>query len=81
MLKKCANPQCVAQFSYFSEGKLFEFGLDPVSGACVHPRRTRRPSEGRELFWLCASCAATLTLECQEDGSVTVVPAEGRRIA
>jgi hypothetical protein len=65
MISKCANPACSARFLYLHEGKLFRFerearndselllGFDPT----LH-----KHSRGVEFFWLCAQCAATMTL-------------------
>src|SRR5271166_2693399 len=50
MVAKCANPGCKRQFRYLKEGQLFVFH-DP---RCSCPETT--------YWWLCADCAATLTL-------------------
>lgn len=65
MVSKCANPKCRAVFRYLHEGKLFEFEIktiDGSSGEGSEPKHHETLSREIECFWLCASCALTMTL-------------------
>lgn len=75
MVSKCANPECSAPFRYFHTGKLFRaevsVGLDR--------RRTldedeppRKPLRRLEFFWLCESCAQSLTVSFDKETGVMV---------
>jgi hypothetical protein len=77
MITKCANPVCSTPFHYMRDGKIFrmEFNPEPQlvrSDAAGDPRPIRRV----EHFWLCGSCAATMTLIVNQDGKVSPVPIE-----
>jgi hypothetical protein len=85
MLSKCLNPQCTARFRYLWEGRLFRVDLSEVRRrksaptgrtplACIN--RHLRPVEH---FWLCASCAARMTVEASESQVRLVALAEGAR--
>ncbi len=79
MLSKCANPACGAPFQYLREGKLFKFEMTPSGDASG-----KKPARKVEHFWLCGSCAATMTLALEHQQNVVVVPlkyAYGRRAA
>lgn len=55
MVSKCANPTCSAPFLYLHEGRIF--AVRPASQAgCI------------ERYWLCGSCAQTMTLVMDGDG-------------
>lgn len=56
MLAKCANPSCVAPFRYFSEGRIFYFHTPEVS------RVSEFGARQIEHYWLCGSCARSLTV-------------------
>jgi hypothetical protein len=85
MLSKCLNPQCNAKFRYLWEGRLFRVDVSEVK------RRKRAPTGKAPLacfkghvrpvehFWLCASCAARMTLEASESQVRLVSLAEGAR--
>jgi hypothetical protein len=66
MLEKCANHSCSTPFLYLSKGKLFTLQVAPEK---------RRNLQGFERFWLCDSCAATMTLVFRE-GKLTTLPLE-----
>jgi hypothetical protein len=65
MLSKCANPACSARFLYLHEGKVFKFAISRDPPDSCSPRV--------EYFWLCASCAQSLTVVFHQ-GTVNVVP-------
>jgi hypothetical protein len=63
MLAKCANPQCSTRFQYLGDGRLFKVELDENGEPC-RPGATAKFRVVRvERFWLCATCAAGLTLK------------------
>ena len=57
MLSKCANPACLARFRYLHEGRIFNIEAGTASaesnGSTIHKI---------EHFWLCESCAQSLTV-------------------
>jgi hypothetical protein len=75
MLSKCANPNCTEPFLYLHRGKLFrwdtqafprnlpEFGVNPAA---------KKPPSRVEFFWLCAGCAAKMTLIYEKGAGVMV---------
>ncbi len=84
MLSKCANPSCPTPFRYLREGRLYR--IDVASAGEVRPHGpflvNGRKGPGKiEHFWLCGSCAATLTLAFEREKGVTVVPRESQRAA
>jgi len=73
MLQKCANPGCTVPFRSLHEGKLFlaeTLALDAES----NPDGTRRRLRKREHFWLCADCAAILTLHFDATAGMITLP-------
>ncbi len=65
MVSKCANPNCRAIFRYLHEGKLFEFEVKTIEGSSAEgsgPKQYETLSREIACFWLCASCALTMTL-------------------
>ncbi len=74
MISKCANPACSTRFLYLHEGKLFRFDRDakedtePLLG---FDPSLRKHSRGVEFFWLCANCAAKMTLVRRHGGGVS----------
>ena len=65
MLSKCANPACWARFHYLHQGRLFRIETSFVS--------PEGPARRNEHFWLCESCAQTLTVAL-ENGIVITRP-------
>lgn len=81
MLAKCANPACSSRFLYLGEGKLFRIevpaeGQPPEGGEpSGQPYLvTRKPVRRVEHYWLCARCAASLTLAYDRNAGVIAVP-------
>ena len=62
MVTKCLNPLCAASFHYLREGKLFVLDSRDRRGGRVDGRH-----RGPEYFWLCPSCAQSLTLNLKGD--------------
>lgn len=82
MLAKCMNSNCPATFQYLHQGRLFriDFNEEEKKNA-LSGRKTVAPIRGRanpiEHFWLCESCAATMTIGLSEAGEVHLLPLEG----
>jgi hypothetical protein len=78
MLSKCANPNCSSTFLHLHDGKLFrwetqisnrnptEFGADPT---------LNKSARHIEFFWLCQSCAASMTLQFQRGVGIVAIEA------
>lgn len=62
MLDKCSNPSCGESFRYLQQGRLFRLDND----LSVDLSRQSRP----EYFWLCANCAAKMTLRLDESTGI-----------
>jgi hypothetical protein len=65
MVAKCSNSPCRALFRNLREGRLFLLQADPMAGSSH--------LKSNEYFWLCASCASTMTLHLNDDGRVVPV--------
>jgi hypothetical protein len=75
MLHKCANPACPNPFRKLSEGKLFLVETDRFSSSKLTLRRWDEGVQRRvEHFWLCAQCAAVLTLTFEKGKGLKTVP-------
>ena len=68
MVKKCANPECLAPFLRLGHGKLFRFvaKISPANSSYGGP--TRRT----EFFWLCDHCSSTAALKFDSAGTPRV---------
>jgi hypothetical protein len=65
MISKCANPACAARFLYLHEGKLYRFERDAQNNSELlmgFDPTIRKHSTGVQFFWLCETCAASMTL-------------------
>jgi len=71
MLSKCANPSCSNVFHYFGEGKVFEIRWEAFGAA--HGSYVKKPKH-TEHYWLCSSCAITLTVAMDAARNVLVIP-------
>lgn len=61
MVSKCANPSCSAPFRYLHQGRIF----------AVRPHSPDRGNVSRavvERYWLCDTCAKTMTLVLRNGG-------------
>ncbi len=65
MVAKCSNASCRALFRNLKEGRLFLLQSDPTGNSSN--------LRSNEYFWLCASCASTMTLHLNDDGGVVPV--------
>jgi len=71
MLAKCVNPSCSTHFRYLENGTLYRLESDPWCSS---------DNQLREYFWLCRGCAATSTLQLDEEARIRVAPAEAPRV-
>ena len=65
MISKCANPACSTRFLYLHEGKLFRFEREAKEDTELllgFDTTLHKHSRGVEFYWLCATCAAKMTL-------------------
>jgi hypothetical protein len=77
MLSKCLNPHCSAKFRYLGQGRLFRVDFTEAGRKTAsNGQSTGGKAPPIEHFWLCESCAATMTLELGGDGAVRAVPFE-----
>jgi hypothetical protein len=79
MLSKCLNPRCSATFRYLRQGRLFRVDHSEASRRiALTGKKGNAPARGKtcpvEHFWLCESCAATMTIDVGKDGRVRAVP-------
>lgn len=72
MLAKCSNSSCSASFRYLHSGRLFHF--ENRLQSTLEAETAGMPASGGEFFWLCADCAAELTLVPDPAQRVRVVP-------
>lgn len=77
MLSKCANPECPVAFHYLRDGKLFQ-----IQSAGKGPQLVsdKRPAQKVEYFWLCGSCANSMTLALHRSKGVIAIPLPGRAV-
>jgi len=76
MVRKCANPECEAEFRYASRGQLFSFEIrHPVAPSRDVPTAIgeKHPSHALIHFWLCDNCSQTLSLRFSMNAALSVV--------
>lgn len=76
MLSKCANPACSTALVYLREGKIFMMDGSVARKKTVQGPVPAKTSGPVEHFWLCGPCSEHLTLVCDPDGAMQVVPKE-----
>jgi hypothetical protein len=76
VISRCANPACSTRFRYLHEGRIFRFEVRSIPVAGVDARDTNSSPRGTEYFWLCDSCALTMTLVLEPDAGVALVPVQ-----
>ena len=87
MVSKCANPACSAPFHYLREGKIFKVEVEVTPPLTADETielsngnkipflvTTRKAARKLEHFWLCGTCAQTMSLLFDKDNGVTVLP-------
>lgn len=72
MISRCANPACSTHFRYLHEGQIFGFEVRSIPAAGVDVPGMNSLSR-TEYFWLCDSCALTMTLVLKPDAGVALV--------
>jgi hypothetical protein len=77
MVTHCANDKCCAHLHSFSEGRLFQFEVVSVSMSAVDVvsrDSDENPRRETAQFWLCGSCAETMTLLLEPVRGLRLVP-------
>ena len=76
MVSKCANPECVASFRYFHQGKLFrvevDVGVDRRRSLGDDDDEKKKHLRRIEFYWLCENCAGRMTLVFEKGVGVSV---------
>jgi hypothetical protein len=76
-MARCINENCNLQLHSLSEGRLFQFEIISISLAAndeaVAPF-DEKPLRETVHFWLCGSCASTLTLVLEPVRGLKLVP-------
>ena len=92
MVSKCANPACSTPFHYLREGKIFRVEIEVTPPASTEETiefsngsktpflvGSRKPMRKLEHFWLCGTCAQTMSLLFDKDNGITVLPKQRAR--
>jgi len=77
MISKCANPTCAARFLYLHKGKLFRFEREPQDNTELlmgFDPTVRKHCAGVQFYWLCETCATSMTLVHCKGVGVTIHP-------
>jgi hypothetical protein len=79
MLSQCANSNCCRPVTSLSEGRLYQFEITSISisandDSAMNSDETPRKETAH--FWLCATCAKTMTLELEPLTGLTLSPLE-----
>ncbi len=76
-MTSCVNRNCSRPVATFLEGRLFHFEVTSISVAADDTQRKdfdETPQRKGMYFWLCGSCAATMTLILEPVGGLQLVP-------
>jgi hypothetical protein len=80
-MARCINENCNLPLHSLSEGRLFQFEIISISLAAndagVAPF-DEKPQRETVHFWLCGSCASTLTLVLEPARGLRLVPHQER---
>jgi hypothetical protein len=77
MLAYCANPSCYAPLHSFSEGRLFQFEIVSISVSASDDTAEpfdEKPERQTAQFWLCGSCASSMTLVLEPQKGLRLIP-------
>ncbi len=77
MISQCANPACSRPFHSLGRGHLFRFEVRHPSEPCrdiPYAVCSKRPGHASVYFWLCETCAQTLTLRFDPHTGVRLMP-------
>src|SRR5690348_4964892 len=81
MMARCINENCNRPLHSLSEGRLFQFEVVSISLAANDETAApfdEKPQRETVHFWLCGSCAASLTLVLEPARGLKLIPLEGR---
>ncbi len=76
-MTSCVNRNCSRPLASFLEGRLFHFEVTSISVAADDTQKQEfdeTPQRTGVYFWLCGSCAATMTLVLEPLGGLQLVP-------
>lgn len=79
MVSKCLNSNCSTAFHSLGQGRLYRVDFNDAGKMNAQAGRKtvasiRSKSSPIEHFWLCESCAASMTLQLTAAGEVRLVP-------
>lgn len=77
MLARCINERCKRPLKSFPEGRLFQYEIISISLAATDDSSApfdEKPKRETVHFWLCGSCASTLTLVLEPARGLRLVP-------
>jgi len=79
MVSECLNSHCSATLKYLGRGRLFRVDFtDADKKNAMNAKKVvvsiRSKANPIEHFWLCESCATTMTVELNDAGEVRLVP-------
>jgi hypothetical protein len=81
IMARCINENCNLPLRSLSEGRLFQFEIISISLAANDETAApfdEKPQRETVHFWLCGSCASTLTLVLEPARGLKLVPHEER---
>jgi hypothetical protein len=70
MVNNCANSGCAKPLHYLREGRIYIFDLSLAEKPPAGVKRLRR----LEHYWLCGTCAETLMMIQDAQGTIHVMP-------
>lgn len=77
MLSQCANSSCCRPLTSLSEGRLYQFEIVSISISATDERAEgldETPQRETAHFWLCGSCAKTMTLSLEPLSGLRLIP-------
>jgi hypothetical protein len=80
-MARCINENCNLPLHSLSEGRLFQFEITSISLAARDEAAApfdEKPQRETVHFWLCGSCASTLTLVLEPARGLKLVPLQGQ---
>ncbi len=80
-MARCINEDCNLPLHSLSEGRLFQFEIISISLAATDEAIApfdEKPLRETVHFWLCGSCASTLTLVLEPVRGLKLVPLQER---
>ena len=79
MLSQCANSSCGRPVTSLSDGRLYQFEIVSISISAnddTTANLDETPHKETAHFWLCATCAKTMTLELEPLTGLRLTPLE-----